>query len=124
MKYKDISTNFDIHPIKKDILPLLDNAAVGTQIKNLVYTNFYERPWSNDVGCGIFHSLFENFTPFTRITVENDIKVLLENYVDRVTVISVNIKMDNLGGLICNIVYMIRDEIQPNSIDIILKRKR
>jgi len=124
MKYKDISTNLDIHPIKKDIIPLLDNSAVGTQIKNLVYTNFYERPWSNKVGCGIFHSLFENFTPFTRITVENDIKTLLNNYVDRATILSVNIKVDNLGSLNCIIVYMVKDEIQPISLDIILKRKR
>ena len=44
--YKDLDLNFKAHPVKKDINKHFNEKAVINSVKNLVSTNFYERPYA------------------------------------------------------------------------------
>ena len=43
--HRDLDLSLKIHPIRKDIIPLKDDAAVKNAVKNLLITNFYKRKY-------------------------------------------------------------------------------
>jgi hypothetical protein len=63
--YKDLDLNFTRNPVTNDILRIEDVDAVKRSVRNLVQTNFYERPFHPELGCGIRGLLFENYTPIS-----------------------------------------------------------
>ena len=58
--FKDLDLNFTAHPILKDINKHVNEYAVINSVKNLVLTNFYERPFRPELGSNIRRMLFEN----------------------------------------------------------------
>jgi len=67
--YSDILSNFNIHPIKKDLVRLTNEEAVKKSIINLIFTNKGERPFQPFIGSSIRQYLFELMSP----QVQNDI---------------------------------------------------
>ena len=67
IKFIDIDLNFTRNQITNDIIKVEDVIAVKRAVKNLVQTNFYERPFQPELGCGVRELLFENFTPMTKV---------------------------------------------------------
>ena len=65
--YKDLDLNFTRNPVTNDVTRIEDIDAVKRSVKNLVQTNFYERPFHPELGCGIRELLFENYTPIIGI---------------------------------------------------------
>ena len=65
--YKDLDLDFGRNPITNDVNKIEDVDAVKRSVKNLVQTNFYERPFHPELGCGVRELLFENYTPLTGI---------------------------------------------------------
>jgi hypothetical protein len=57
--FKDLDLNFTAHPIKKDVSRHYNEKAIINAVKNLVSTNFYEKPFQPDFGAGIRGLLFE-----------------------------------------------------------------
>ena len=60
--FSDLDLNFGIHPIRKDINRHLNEQAIINSIKNLVLTNFYEKPFQPEIGSGIRNLLFDHPT--------------------------------------------------------------
>ena len=60
-----------------------DVIAVKRALRNLVQTNFYERPFQPELGCGIRELLFEPFTPLTKVFLERKIEEVIVNYEPR-----------------------------------------
>lgn len=89
--YKDIDLSFSVHPVTGDLSILRDDAAVINAVKNLVLTNFHERPKNPKKGGNIRSKLFENFSPLTRATIEKEIKQVLAVYEARVELLRVEI---------------------------------
>ena len=73
-KFRDIDLNFQRHPVTNDIVKIEDVDAIKRSVKNLVQTNFYERPFHPELGCGVRDLLFENFTPITGIFLKRKIR--------------------------------------------------
>ncbi len=48
--YSDLDLKLTLHPFRKDIVPLKDSEAVKNAVKNLILTNFFERPFQPSVG--------------------------------------------------------------------------
>jgi len=125
MKYTDIPTNLNIHPINGDISLLVDNRAISTQIKNLVLTNFYEKLHDPTIGCSIYHSLFDNFDQILADTLKKQILQLLYNHVERAVIHDCVIVFDyNTQHLICTIIFTCINEIIPISLDVVLRKDR
>ena len=90
-RYKDFYTNLDAHPVRKDLFVLEDADSVKNSIKNLVFTNFGERFFKPDLGCGINRVLFENIVPETSAIIQNKINTTIRNYETRVDYLNVNV---------------------------------
>ena len=56
-KYKDVSLSFTRHPITGDIASLIDADAVKRSVRNLINTDFFERPFHPEIGSNIRKTL-------------------------------------------------------------------
>ena len=83
-----------LHPVKKDITPLTDLQAVRNAVKNLVLTNFSERPFQSKLGSNVTALLFESADQFTAIQMKKEIYRLLEDHEPRVNATKVQILDD------------------------------
>lgn len=90
-RYKDFYTNLDSHPVRKDLFVLTDADAVKNSIKNLIFTNFGERFFKPNLGCGIKRTLFENIAPETTAIVQDSVVNTIRNYEPRVDYLNVNV---------------------------------
>ena len=84
--YSDIPLNLTSHPITGNIKMLSNADAVKQSVKNLVLTNFFERPYNPFLGGDILSQLFENMDPMTEYNLTTNVRQVLENYEPRVTV--------------------------------------
>jgi len=98
-EYRDLDMNFAIHPIKKDINKVIGEYAIINSIKNLLLTNYYERPFQPFLGSNVRKLLFEPLDAIVARTLEIEIKNVLQNFEPRVQVISVKViaKMEENG---------------------------
>ena len=83
--YKDLDLDFSSNPVTNDIVKIEDVDAVKRSVKNLVQTNFYERPFHPELGCGVRELLFENYTPLTGIFLKRKIEEVITNFEPRVS---------------------------------------
>ena len=60
-RYRDIDLNFGRNPVTNDIAKVEDVNAVKRSVRNLIQTNFYERPFHPELGSGIRDLLFEKW---------------------------------------------------------------
>ena len=89
--HRDLDLSLKIHPIRKDIIPLKDDAAIKNAIRNLLVTNFYERPFQDDLGANLRGLLFEPAGVLTNIQLRDNIRFCIEKYEPRVRVNSIDI---------------------------------
>ena len=82
--YKDLNLDFTRNTVTNDVVKIEDVEAVKRAVKNLVQTNFYERPFHPELGCGIRSLLFEPFTPVTGIFIRRKVEEVITNYEPRV----------------------------------------
>ena len=53
VEFRDLDLTLKLHPIRNDIVPLKDDNAVRNALKNLVLTNFFERPFQPSLGANL-----------------------------------------------------------------------
>ena len=58
-------------------------------VRNLVLTNFYEKPFHPEIGSGIRDMLFENMTPITAVVLARKVEDVIENFEPRARLIGV-----------------------------------
>ena len=123
--WSDLDLSLKIHPIRKDIISLKDDAAIKNAVKNLLVSNFYERPFQDDLGANLRGLLFEPAGLFTEIMLRDNIKNVLDNHEPRIRVTSIDI-IDNTQaksyGIIVN--FKIKEFDQATSVNIELRRLR
>ena len=81
--YQDFQLEFNIHPIKKDLVLVQDDRAVVQAIRNLILTNHYEAPFQPDKGCNIRRQLFEPITAFSASDIRRWIEETIKNFEPR-----------------------------------------
>jgi phage baseplate assembly protein W len=88
-RYRDLDFSFAKNPVTKDVKTLTDINAVKKSIKNIVMTNFYERPFNAEFGAGLRRLLFEPLTPVLLVNVKERIEIALKNHEPRANVYEV-----------------------------------
>ena len=78
--FKDISLSFSPHPVTKDLPVLTNERAVVRSVRNLVETIPTERFFNSDIGTDIRGSLFETFSRETLVTIEDQIRDTIGNW--------------------------------------------
>jgi hypothetical protein len=123
--FKDLDLNFTIHPVKKDINKTIGPMAVVNSIKNLILTNYYERPFQPDVGSNVRRLLFENLDVITATTIKSEIERTIQNYEPRVTVKNINVTADyENNGFKVYLEFFIVNQTSPITINFLLERIR
>src|SRR6056300_38230 len=123
--YKDLDLNFTRNPVTNDVTKIEDVDAVKRSVRNLVQTNFYERPFHPELGCGVRDLLFENFTPLTGIFLRRKIEEVLVNYEPRISLEQVAVDDDPDGNrLVVDIYFYVRGVPDPVSVTTFLQRLR
>ena len=87
--YKDLDLNFTAHPVKKDVSKHINERAIINSVKNLVSTNFYERPFRPEIGSGVRQILFELVDSVSGAVLERQISEVINNFEPRVSIDSI-----------------------------------
>ena len=82
-RFRDIDLDFNRNTVTNDVNVVEDIIAIKRSVRNLVQTNFYERPFHPELGCGIRQLLFEPFTPVTSIFIRRKVEEVITNYEPR-----------------------------------------
>ena len=123
--WSDLDLSLKIHPIRKDIIPLKDDAAIKNAVKNLLISNFYERPFQDDLGANLRGLLYEPADVITEIELRDNIREVLTKYEPRITVTNIVIRDNsqaNEYGIIVN--FNIKEYDSADSVEIVLRRLR
>jgi len=88
-QYKDLDLFFSRKNGTNDIEKITDVEAVKRSVRNLVLTNFYEKPFHPEIGSGIRDMLFENMTPITAVVLARKVEDVIENFEPRARLIGV-----------------------------------
>ena len=124
-KFSDIDIDFTRNLVTSDVNKIEDVIAVKRAVKNLVQTNFYERPFQPELGCGIRELLFENFTPMTKVFLEKKIQEVLLNYEPRIDLESVKVDDDpDNNRLVVDIYFYVVGSPGPQQVTTFLQRLR
>ena len=123
--FRDIDLDFNRNSVTNDINVVENVVAVKRAVRNLVQTNFYERPFQPELGCGVRQLLFENFTPLTKVFLERKIEEVLLNYEPRIDLQNVAVDDDQDGNrLVVDIYFYVVGVPGPQQVHVFLQRVR
>ena len=124
-QFRDIDLDFERNVVTNDINVVENVIAVKRAVKNLVQTNFYERPFQPELGCGVRELLFENFTPMTKVFLERKIEEVLINYEPRIQLQNVEVDDDqDKNRLVVDIYFYVIGVPGPQVVETFLQRVR
>lgn len=123
--YQDFRLEFDIHPIKKDLVLVSDETSVLQSIRNLIMMNHYESPFSPDKGCNIRKQLFEPISDFTAQDIGRWIRETIVNFEPRANISKLNvIGQPNNNSYSIDMEIFIDTSAEPLTVNFILERLR
>ena len=123
--HTDLDLNFVPNPITGDMNPIRDIEAIKASVRNLVSTNFQERPFQPEIGSGVRGLLFELADPITMHDIEMAISRTIQNFEPRVILQKVEID-DDIDNNAYNVTirFQIIATEQVGTATIILERLR
>lgn len=123
--FSDLDLDFLPHPTTGDVVKKTGVDALKRSVRNLILTNFYDRPFRSYIGSNAQKLLFENANPLTANFLKDAINEVLTNYEPRIAVrgIQVNFDIDNNGYNVV-IAFSIVNNNLPVVINLFLERIR
>lgn len=128
--YSDLDLDFIAHPTTKDVVKKTGIDAIKRSIRNLILTNFYDRPFRPYIGSSAQKILFDNVTPLTAIFLKNAIIEVINNYEPRAQLandsdngVIVQVNADN-NGYNVRISFVTVNRSEPAVISFFLERIR
>ena len=123
--FSDFTSDLTPHPVTKDLIRLQNDKSIIQSIKNLVLTNYGERPFQPNIGSNVNRSLFEPADTFLEDEIETSIRRTITANEPRVEVLNVTATVSNDQSTVSvNILFSIINSMQPQSLDLILRRVR
>lgn len=123
--FSDLDLDFTKHPITKDVSRKIGDKAIIGSLKNLIYTNFYERPFNPNLGSNIRGLLFEPLDTITGVTLEKEIRILVGNYEPRISLKDVQVVTDyDRNSYQVTITFFTANSVKPLRTTLFLKRLR
>jgi phage baseplate assembly protein W len=123
--FSDFLVNLDPHPDNNQLVKNVNEKAVIRSIRNLLFTNKYERLFQPDIGCEINKILFEPLTPASVSALKTVIETTIQRYEPRAGLLEVIVTPyieQNL--LVVTIKFFISNSQQPVSFTVQLSRVR
>jgi len=123
--WRDLDLSLKIHPIRKDIIPLKDDAAIKNAVKNLLVSNFFERPFQPTLGANLRGLLFEPADAITKLDLKQGIRRVLDTHEPRIKVLNIKVldESDNNSYRI-TVNFLIKEYDTAENVEIVLRRLR
>lgn len=123
--YSDLDLDFIMNKSTNDVNVIKGEASVKRSIRNLMLTNYYERPFQSRIGSDIPRLLFEPTTSITQIQLEKAIRLCIENFEPRVSLQTVKVTYDpDEYGFNVRLEYIILNKNLPVVSTLFLERIR
>jgi phage baseplate assembly protein W len=123
--YSDLDLDFIAHPTTGDVVKKIGVDAIKRSVRNLILTNFYDRPFRPYIGSNAQKLLFELATPITANLLKDAILEVIRNYEPRIRVIQLNVQFDyDNNGYNVSLQFEILNRSEPAIISIFLERLR
>jgi len=121
--YKDFAISFSMNPNTEDFSSVTNENAIKQAVRNLVMTQFGERPFQMDIGSRVRGLLFEPFDVFTAEDLRDEIENTITRLEPRVEVVNVDVILsDNEEEVDVSIQYRIVGEELVQEIEFLLER--
>ena len=120
--YSDLNFFISKNPFTNDFAIRKDQNAINQSIKNIVLTNFGERPFLRSFGTDIYNSVFEhpNLIPFY---ADETLRIALNTYEPRIKIIDIIYEIEETAVDI-EIIYSIVSLNITNRFNIVIERTR
>ena len=124
--YSDIDLFFGPKTGTGDVNRVTNFTAVKRSVRNLVLTNFYEKPFHPEIGSGVRDILFEPMTPITAYVLTMKIEEVIENFEPRVRLVGVRAQpnLDNNAYEVTIEFYVVNAPTELVSMEVLLERLR
>jgi len=123
--YTDIDMSFQTHPLTGDIRKKTDLDSIKQSLKNLLFTNYGERPFRPLLAGNLNDLLFEPLDDIIIEELKKSITTTVNNYEPRIDIISLEITpkgSDNELGV--TLTFNMINYTEPQIINTIIKRQR
>jgi phage baseplate assembly protein W len=100
LKFSDITINLDVHPNTGDLIRVTNENSIKKQMKNLLLTNKYERPFMPSYGCSLKSVLFDNLTDQTALVIKDVITEAIKNHMPHVRLLATKVDPIEQGVMI------------------------
>jgi phage baseplate assembly protein W len=123
--YSDLDLDFIAHPMTKDVVVKTGADAIKRSVRNLILSNFYEKPFRPGVGSNAVKLLFDNMSPLVSNFLKDAIKEVIQNYEPRVQLVNVTVVPDfDNNGYAARLDFIVLNRNQPLTTTIFLERVR
>ena len=123
--YSDLDLDFIAHPATGDVVKKTGIDAIRRSIRNLVLTNFYDRPFRSYIGSNVQKILFDNMNPLTATFLKDAVTEVIRNFEPRVDLKNVLVKInEDNNGYDVTISFVIINRGEPATIVLFLERLR
>ena len=123
--YSDLDLDFQMNTVTKDVPFLKDVEAVKRSVKNLIQTNYYERPFQPELGSNLRAMLFENMTPQISHLITKQIEQLLQTYEPRAEIVQVMTRPNlDKNAYQVTISFYVVNHPEPIAVETMLERLR
>jgi phage baseplate assembly protein W len=123
--YADLDLDFMPHPTTKDVMKKTGEEAIKRSVRNLILTNFYDRPFQSYIGSNALKLLFDNMNPITANFLNNAIREVITNNEPRVSINDLRVDFDyDNNGYNVTLYFIILNRNEPAVINLFLERIR
>lgn len=123
--YSDLDLDFIPHPTTGDVVKKTGDDAIKRSVRNLIMTNFYEKPFRHGIGSSAIKLLFAPVNNITANMLKDAIKEVIGNYERRITLTELNVNFDfDNNGYNVTLQYVILNRPEPLVTTIFLERIR
>ena len=123
--FRDIDLDFDRNIVTNDVNIVEDVVAIKRSVRNLIQTNYYERPFRPQLGSNLRAMLFELYSPQMSHAISKEITLLLKNYEPRARLVNVQTNSDaERNGYEISISFYVVNFPEPVEVEAFLERLR
>jgi phage baseplate assembly protein W len=123
--YSDLDLTFNRLPVTNDVALSYDNQSVIRSVRNLLSTNFYERPFQPNLGSNIGKLLFEPINNITSDLITEEIKIVINNFEPRAKIDKIIVQPNSdKNEYTVTLQFYIGNNTAPTAVNLLLQRSR
>jgi len=124
--FRDISMTFQNNPLNSDLIVLINETAIASSIRNIVFTLPGEKFFNPNFGSRVSRSLFENVDEISASIIRDEIATSIVNFEPRVELINVEVfpDYDNNSFSVAIIYNIIGINVSAQQLEFVLQPTR